>query len=76
MKQGFYYIKEFDTLILVIRNTNLNRYLFYKIYSPTNIGRPFDINPNSVFVRYSEFLIPFDHYPTFEELEQFPELFI
>ena len=76
MKLGFYYSPLFNCIILVIRNSSLGNFDIYEILSPTSIRLLGQVAGVSMILVRSQFIMSFDHYPTFDELSNLPELFI
>lgn len=76
MKLGFYYSPIFKCIILVIRNSSLGNFDMYEILSSTSIRLLGQVTGVSMILARSRFIMPFDHYPTFDELSNLPELFI
>lgn len=70
MTQGFYTHTIYN-LILYIKNYNLNTFEAYEVNSNMTLRRI-----KYFFASLLKFLMPFDHYPSLEELQQLPELFI
>lgn len=76
MKQGFYFSSLLKCVILVIYNSSLAKFDVYEVLSPTSIRLLGNTATESYILNKAQFIMPFDHYPTFDELNNLPELFI
>lgn len=76
MKQGFYFSSLLKCVILVIYNSSLARFDIYEVLSSTSLRLLGQAATSSIIVNRAQFIMPFDHFPTFDELNNLPELFI
>ncbi len=75
MRQGFYDSRILNCVVLYLYNTSLGE---YQIYSVCKTGARLlgAATRDSVIYKRATFLMSFNHYPSLEELQQYPELFI
>lgn len=74
--EGFYDHRSLPGLYLLLYNNSMDNFDVYHVSSSSSIKPATTTHKESVLWKRANFIMPFDHYPSLEELQQLPELFI